>query len=253
MRYFTADFHAFHWNIIDYCKRPFTRYDMHDKMVALWNETVKPEDEVVILGDLGKASSSQMKALFSRLNGTLDVYCGNHDKFKNLQSMGIFRKVYPMNSEVYLDLGQHKVRIHHLPYKQGLIMPYDRKFVNDAPKDNGEFLLCGHIHQHWLTNDKMINVGVDKWGFKPVSEERILETIEAIKANDSGWRRAEEAARRLRGIRKKMQNAPAEARPKAPNGLSFTQQRIYGSITNTMLKDPYVNKLWTVALDTSGY
>lgn len=36
------------------------------------------------------------------------------------------------------------------------------------------FCLTGHIHSLWKVQPKMINVGVDAWNYRPVSEDEIL-------------------------------------------------------------------------------
>ena len=52
-RYFTADLHLGHRNIISYCDRPFRDVDdMNAGLVERWNDTVRPGDEVIVLGDL---------------------------------------------------------------------------------------------------------------------------------------------------------------------------------------------------------
>lgn len=180
MRFFCSDHHWGHNQIIDYCGRPFTRWNMTEELIRLWNETVGPDDEVLHLGDFGKMPSGKIKEIVGRLNGTIDIYCGNHDKFKNLESTNVFRNVYPEGSEVFIQIGEYKVLVNHLPYRGGLIMPHDKKFIDRCPKDKGHALLCGHIHQHWLTHGRMINVGVDRWGFKPVPETKILEMLNPI-------------------------------------------------------------------------
>lgn len=51
-RFFTADLHIGHRNIIDYSHRPFRDADeMNAALVDVWNETVGPDDEVIVLGD----------------------------------------------------------------------------------------------------------------------------------------------------------------------------------------------------------
>lgn len=51
-RYFTADLHLGHRNIIDYSGRPFRDAEqMNGALVERWNTTVTPEDEVIVLGD----------------------------------------------------------------------------------------------------------------------------------------------------------------------------------------------------------
>jgi calcineurin-like phosphoesterase family protein len=52
-RWFTADLHLGHANIIAYCRRPFRAVDdMDAALLAAWEATVRPGDEVWVLGDL---------------------------------------------------------------------------------------------------------------------------------------------------------------------------------------------------------
>ena len=53
MIYFTADIHFYHENIINHAKRPFKNADeMNRKIIDNWNNIVKANDEVYILGDV---------------------------------------------------------------------------------------------------------------------------------------------------------------------------------------------------------
>ena len=49
-KWFSADFHFYHNNIIKYCDRPFeTIWDMHDAIVSGMNASVRPNDDLFIL------------------------------------------------------------------------------------------------------------------------------------------------------------------------------------------------------------
>ena len=53
MIYYTSDLHLFHDNIIRLCNRPYKNvYEMNDDIVERWNNKVKPDDDVYILGDM---------------------------------------------------------------------------------------------------------------------------------------------------------------------------------------------------------
>lgn len=59
---------------------------------------------------------------------------------------------------------------------------YDLRFIDRRLEDNGEVLLCGHVHEKWKTKETkkgslMINVGVDVWDFKPVHIRQIADEI----------------------------------------------------------------------------
>ena len=70
--FYTADSHYNHFNIIEYCKRPFTTAEeMNETLIARWNEVVTPDDEVRHLGDFGFGSMSSLMNIRERLNGRI--------------------------------------------------------------------------------------------------------------------------------------------------------------------------------------
>ena len=85
-----------------------------------------------------------------------------------------------MGSTYELNLeGAAKVNMCHMPYKGDST---DDRFQKYRLEDDGRVLLCGHVHEKWKTKRTpkgtlMINVGVDVWDMKPVSEDTIKELI----------------------------------------------------------------------------
>ncbi|WP_457094916.1 metallophosphoesterase family protein [Microvirga sp. P5_D2] len=81
--YFTADTHFGHDNIVTKfsTSRPFASIQEHDEvLIANWNETVSPNDEVYHLGDLAyRCHPRQMREVFDRLNRVKHLVMGNHD------------------------------------------------------------------------------------------------------------------------------------------------------------------------------
>ena len=63
----------------------------------------------------------------------------------------------------------------HFPYR-GDSHDHDR-FVAHRPVDRGAWLLHGHVHERWQERDRMINVGVDAWDYRPVAEEQLAGLI----------------------------------------------------------------------------
>lgn len=189
MTYFTSDNHFWHANVIKYCNRPFASVEeMNEIMIKNWNEVVGPDDTVYCLGDFSLAIRP-VELYTPRLNGVKYLVPGNHDlchsyhkKSRNAENRikwiakyeALGWKVLP--EQTILDIpGVAVVNICHHPYI--LIGPGDDKYKNWRPKDDGRWLLSGHVHEKWKTIDKMINVGVDQWDFKPVSIEKISEII----------------------------------------------------------------------------
>ena len=82
MIYFTADIHFYHENIINHTKRPFKNADeMNKKIIANWNNIVKANDEVYILGDVTLKGASNANTVLSQLKGKKYLIKGNHDHF----------------------------------------------------------------------------------------------------------------------------------------------------------------------------
>jgi len=80
-RFFTADLHFGHRNIIDYCRRPFRDADEMDAaLVNRWNETVAADDEVVVLGDFAMGRLVDTLPLVALLHGRKVLLAGNHDR-----------------------------------------------------------------------------------------------------------------------------------------------------------------------------
>lgn len=80
LRYFIADTHFNHENIIKYCNRPFvSSQEMNHYIENKWNSIVTPNDIVYHLGDVGFGSTEELKVMINRLNGTKILIKGNHD------------------------------------------------------------------------------------------------------------------------------------------------------------------------------
>ena len=189
MIYFTSDLHFQHENVIKYCNRPFANADeMGKALIANWNSVVKPEDTVYVLGDFSLAQSA-VPTFTPILNGTKYLVPGNHDfchsyhkKSRNPEARANWVKKYTdwgwivLPEQTTLEIeGVTTVNMCHHPYE--LKEPGDDKYLNWRPKDDGRWLLCGHVHHNWKFGERVINVGTDVWDFKPVSIEVIKEHI----------------------------------------------------------------------------
>jgi calcineurin-like phosphoesterase family protein len=185
--WFTADLHFGHTNIISYAARPFADVDEMDAALRdRWNECVADDDEVWVLGDVALGRLRQTLPLVGDLKGRKLLVAGNHDRCwqgtgwrarrwtRRYLDAG-FVEVH--QTPVHLEVGGHRVLASHFPY-HGDSLDADR-FVEHRPVDAGLWLLHGHVHSDWRQLDKMINVGVDAWRYRPVSEAVLAELIEA--------------------------------------------------------------------------
>lgn len=202
MIYFSSDEHFWHSRVIQYCARPYLSVEeMNEDMVKKWNEAVRPEDEVYVLGDVSLAFRP-IEIYSFRLNGTKFLVPGNHDllhsyhkrsrKKENQEKWIQKYKDYGWNvlsEQITIDLpGLGLVNMCHHPYATEFELKEGDKYKDWRPVDDGKLLLCGHVHEKWLTKKSpngtlMINVGVDQHGFAPVSLDKI---IEIAKANGVG-------------------------------------------------------------------
>lgn len=163
MIYYSADYHFANHNIIEYCNRPFK--NIHKMEVALIrniNEIVGKDDELRIVGDLtlkGPEFKSHLKSIRDRINcKKIILILGNHDELSPRDYVN-----YIGFDSVHTKLETEEYIIHHDPSK--------------AYQNKEKIWIVGHVHDHWKIRLNCINVGVDVWEFKPVSEKVINQCI----------------------------------------------------------------------------
>lgn len=202
--YFTSDWHLNHDNILKYCDRPFkTVKEMNNKIISEYNRTVRPNDVVFFLGDMGFYSQAGFKELISALPGKKILILGNHDKWgmKTYYDAG-FDAVF---QEATIKLGKRMVHLNHIPRRTlleflRLIVIYWRdphkraksfmhkwgRFMREWRKHRPatkDWTICGHVHNAWVTNGRNINVGVDAWKFRPVPLKSLISLMDKKEAN----------------------------------------------------------------------
>jgi calcineurin-like phosphoesterase family protein len=198
MIYFTSDWHFSHYNVINYCKRPFTDvHEMNKSLTSLWNDTIKPEDTVYFLGDFAM-NKNVVKVILPMLNGRKILIPGNHDacfKFpckvpndprcvkdtalRDARMERLYKEAgfEAIHQTLLLQLKDGTtVLMSHLPYGSPDGNKYDRRYEALKPKDEGLVLLHGHLHGHYRKLGRMIDVGIDG-GMEIFSEDDIIELI----------------------------------------------------------------------------
>lgn len=186
-RWFTSDLHLGHTRINELCNRPFNSVaQMNYEIVRRWNEVVRDEDTVYILGDLAMGSITDSLALVPQLNGNKILVPGNHDRvwsgYKQTAAKGEeMRRLYESvgltiaPQEVTLDNGW---KLCHFP-TSGDSYTDDRYPEHRPTIDDGQWLIHGHVHNLWRVKGKQVNVGVDVWNFYPVVEESLTFYMDA--------------------------------------------------------------------------
>ena len=161
--WYIADPHFGHAKILQYCNRPFDNIKKMDNcLVNNWNNKVKPQDIVRIVGDLTMRNKSQIEwigGLIRRLNGRKQLILGNHDYLKPFD---------------YVGLGIESVHTSMLLENKKIFIAHDPALAVCMPSDYR--MICGHIHNSFklLTDPNIIlNVGVEAWDFYPVEENEV--------------------------------------------------------------------------------
>lgn len=156
--------------------RPFADADeMNEAMVDLWNETVRPEDHVIHLGDV--VMSHRFLPIVGQLNGTKELIQGNHDPIggkrgKKFDFPKYFNRIQAMR--VFDDMIMTHIPIH--------------------PSNIGRWgtNVHGHLHGTEVTQDKWIPeimefveepdprflcVSVEHTDFKPIHIDDVRQRI----------------------------------------------------------------------------
>ena len=130
MRYYIADMHFGHKNILDYDDRPWTDIDkMEEDMISLWNRRVKKNDEVYILGDLSFRNTKKTQEIIDRLNGKKFLITGNHDKPAKLTGITVA-------DHMEIDDGDKHLILSHYPM-----------IAYNGDHDENTYMFYGHIHK----------------------------------------------------------------------------------------------------------
>ena len=153
MRFFTSDSHFGDHRMINIHKRPFaSTAEMDAALVAAWNSAVGVEDEVWHLGDFAR-KPGEVAALLGRLNGTKHLVRGNNDPPGTSQATGW------ASVQDYAELDEQGTRL--------VLCHYPFRSWNQMGK--GAIDLHGHSHGKLKRVPRQFDVGVDVWGWRPVT------------------------------------------------------------------------------------
>ena len=166
MIYFIADTHFSEDNIISYENRPFENStEMNEEIISRWNDVVKEEDSVYILGDFG--ADGHEASILNQLNGNKYLVKGNHDVQSN---------------EYYRSVGFVEVYEYPIIIKNFWILSHEPLYVNtNMPYAN----LFGHVHNSPIIktfSSQHYCVSVERIDYKPISFEEIVLALEKQKS-----------------------------------------------------------------------
>ncbi len=175
MRYFTADWHLGETRM-ELLSRPFdSPRSQTMALVNSHNALIKPDDELVIIGDVCfKDAPKYTLELLRKFNGRKTLIRGNHDREYTDEELGkYFDRVVAEGDGLEYEIGGVTCYATHYPTLGRL----------DA------FNLVGHIHGAWRVQVNTLNVGIDVHHFRPVPETAVPFYFEAISKfyDDDVW------------------------------------------------------------------
>jgi calcineurin-like phosphoesterase family protein len=173
--FFTSDLHLGHSNIIGYTNRPFKDINhMNEEIIKRWNKKVGVDDLVYHVGDFSFKNSDNKNRYEQRLNGNIVHILGNHDYNNGVKTLIL---------SAIMEFGNKRFLVQHRPPEK------------DTYIENFDMVLCGHVHQKWkdifFQGVPIINVGVDVWGFEPITIDTILKYYDKIMKEINGGKKCQ--------------------------------------------------------------
>ena len=159
--FFIADIHFGDDRIRRYENRPFSAVSIMDEsLISNWNNAVKADDTVYVLGDFG--AETYESTVLRKLNGKKYLIKGNHDMNSN---------------EYYRNAGFSEVYDYPILYNNFWILSHDAIYVNsNMPYAN----IFGHVHNNPIVKDYSSQhycVSVERINYTPISFDEIAEKV----------------------------------------------------------------------------
>lgn len=171
--------------------------DWHtNRLASLWDTSVRPQDTVIVCGDLTANSRMVDHALrwIDERPGVKRFILGNHDPahpmhrdahkwdgvyyqaFKSVSTSATMNLVLPRSGD------KVRVKLSHLPYSGDRDGAEDR-CTQDRLPDEGLPIIHGHVHtEDRVTRSKrgtpQIHIGVDAWALGPVNMRTVADYLE---------------------------------------------------------------------------
>ena len=197
--FFSSDTHFLHGIVAGL--RGFTDPAEHDEfIIERWNKTVRPDDLVWHLGDVGLGNEARILAMTARLNGHKQLIAGNHDpcwpgnrgaRSRQRRWLEVFESVQAF-ARIRID--GRPVLLSHFPYFGD--HTGGERYSQYRLKDQGLWLLHGHTHSREklgpfmlpivtfgaepIQQGRQVHVGLDAWDLRPVGEVSALARIREL-------------------------------------------------------------------------
>lgn len=145
---------------------------MNSALIENWNNLVKDDDDIYILGDFAFKGASFVVELLEKLKGKKYLVKGNHDKF-------VMQEEFDQSQFVWIK------DYFELKYEDKYFILFHFPILEWNGMYRNSYHLHGHQHNYYdynilqkRTNRKLYDVGVDANNYAPVSIEYILKFFE---------------------------------------------------------------------------
>lgn len=194
MIWFTSDLHIGHAKIAELRADATSSWHLDDiaghdnTLAANWDDRIRPEDQVWILGDISAGGSGAQHSALEWLDarpGHKHLITGNHDgphpmnrdahRWQNLYLGGAFESVQAFARR---KIAGRSVLLSHFPYTGDHTT--DDRYTQYRLRDCGTPLLHGHTHSTERVSRAgtlQIHLGLDAWNLTPVSLDEIAQTV----------------------------------------------------------------------------
>jgi len=160
-----------------YKPRGFDSIDeMNDTIITNHNNTVKPEDDVYLLGDLllgGPDNLEKGLEMISSLNGRLHLVRGNHDSDKRWEAYAALPNVVEQQNAIYLNYRKYHFYMSHYP---SITSNLEKESLHQCTIN-----LYAHTHQHnsnfYMDIPYLYHVGLDSHNNTPVNIDQAIEDM----------------------------------------------------------------------------
>lgn len=178
MVYFTSDLHFGHENVLQWRPVFSSVEEMDETLIRNWNDTVKEEDFIIILGDMFFQNQIPAEQYLQRLKGRKILVRGNHDAswLKHMDEETLWRYFEDVVDLYSMKRDGVKLQFCHYP------------MISWESSRRGSLLICGHIHgrpdgyEYDMLRQvpNAFNAGVDINGFRPVALGALIQNNDAF-------------------------------------------------------------------------
>ena len=179
MKWATSDHHWGHWRLnTTYCQetRGFPSLEeMNAQLIARWNESIAPDDEVLLVGDVfvsRRMTLEEKVGILGMLNGRKTLIRGNHDDDLTPFELAGFEAIVD-----HIWMPEERILIIH----KGPDPRYAPEELIIRDSLGALLTVHGHDHRHNVPdNPGCLNVCVDRWGLRPVPWTAVEERLASL-------------------------------------------------------------------------